>query len=238
MLKVVRMVKRRKDLTLPRFKAYWLEHHVPLEQRVVQTTPVRKIVASFSTGQLVGGTEPPFDGMASIYFDSLADLKATFAGPTPAMMRKDEENFIDLTGEVVRTITEEYNVAEHASAPAVLKTSGQLKIIRTVRRRPDLTLEQFKARWMSGHVPLEKKVIEMAPVRRIIASFALPETAGGLQPAFDGMAELYFESLDDIRALFASPVPAMMRKDEEDFIDLTGEVVRSVSEEYVVAERA
>lgn len=238
MLKVVRMVKRRKDLTLPLFKAYWLEHHVPLEKRVVETTPVRKIVASFSTGQLVGGSEPPFDGMASIYFDSLADLKATFAGPTPGMMGKDEENFVDLTGELVRTVTEEYNVAEHASAPRVLKTSGQLKIIRTVRRRPDLTLEQFKARWMTGHVPLEKKVIEMAPVRRIIASFALPETAGGLQPAFDGMAELYFESLDDIRALFASPVPAMMRKDEEDFIDLTGEVVRSVSEEYVVAERA
>jgi uncharacterized protein (TIGR02118 family) len=238
MLKVVRTVKRRKDFTLQQFKDYWLTRHAPLEQRVVATTPVRKIVASFSTGELVGGTEPPFDGMAASYFDTLTDLRATFAGPGLAAMRQDAENFVDGSGEAVLTIAEEHMVAEHASAPRVLKTAGQLKIVRMVRRRPDLTLAQFKARWISGHVPLEKKVVEMVPVRRIVASFALGETVGGAAPAFDGMAELYFETPDDVRALFASPVPAMMRKDEEDFIDLSGEVVRSVAEEYLVAGRA
>ncbi len=201
-------------------------------------TPVRKIVASFATGQLVGGAESPFDGMVELYFDGMADIKATFAGPVPVMMRKDEENFVDLTHEAVRTITEEYVVAEHASAPHVIKKAGQLKLVRTVRRRPDLTLGEFKAHWMKSHVPLEKRVIEMTRVRRIVASFALQETVGGREPSFDGMAELYFESTDDIRELFSGPVPAMMRKDEENFVDLTGEVVRSVTEEYVSAERA
>ncbi len=237
MLKVVRTVKRRKDLTPAQFKAYWLEHHVPLEKRAVETTPIRKIVASFSTGQLVGGTEPPFDGMVSGYFDTMADIKATFAGPTPAIMRKDEENFIDLTQEIVRTITEELIAAEHPSAVRVIKNSGQLKVVRTVRRRPDLTLEQFKAYWLENHVPLEKRVIEMSRVRRIVASFALPETAGGREPAFDGMAELYFETLDDIRELFSGPIPPMMLKDEENFVDHSAEIVRSITEEYVVAER-
>ncbi len=145
MLKVVRMVKRRNDFTAPQFKAHWLEHHVPLEKRMVETTATRKIVASFATGQVVGGTEPPFDGMVALYFQSLADIRATYAGPAPALMRKDEENFVDLRGDVVRTITEEHLMSEHASAPAVLKKSGQLKIVRTLRRRPDLTPERFKA---------------------------------------------------------------------------------------------
>ena len=76
----------------------------------------------------------------------------------------------------------------------------------------------------------------MSSIRRIVASFALPETAGGRAPAFDGMVELYFESIDDIRTTFAGPVPPMMLEDEKNFVDASAEVVRAVTEEYVVAE--
>jgi hypothetical protein len=61
MIKVVRFVKRRKDLTREEFKAYWLNKHSQLEKMVMEKTPMRKIVASFATGELIGGKEPPFD---------------------------------------------------------------------------------------------------------------------------------------------------------------------------------
>ena len=48
------------------------------------------------------------------------------------------------------------------------------------------------------------------------------------------VAELYFDSLEDMRAMFASDIPAMMRKDEENFVDMTVEPIRVVTEEYVI----
>ncbi len=112
MIKVVRFVKRRKDLTHEEFKAYWLNKHSQLEKMVMEKTPVRKIVASFATGGMIGGKESPFDGMVELYYDSLEDMRAAFAGDIPAIMRKDEENFVDMSEEPVRVVTEEYVMAE------------------------------------------------------------------------------------------------------------------------------
>ncbi len=56
-------------------------------------------------------------------------------------------------------------------------------------------------------------------------------------PEFDGLAELYFAKAEDIRAMFAGPVPAMMRKDEENFVQMNAPAVRLVAEEYVIGEK-
>ena len=72
-------------------------------------------------------------------------------------------------------------------------------------------------------------VIAESPVQKIVASFALPEP--GSNPAFDGMVELYFAADDDIRAMFAGPIPAMMRKDEENFVQMDAPAIRVVCEE-------
>ena len=115
MIKIVRFVKRRKDLTREQFKAYWLNEHSKLEKIVVEKTPVKRIVASFVTGEMIGGEEPPFDGMVELYYNSVEDMRAAFAGDIPAMMRKDEENFVDLSEKPVRVVTEEYVPAERKS---------------------------------------------------------------------------------------------------------------------------
>jgi uncharacterized protein (TIGR02118 family) len=112
MIKVVRFVKRRKDLTQEQFKQYWLKEHSKLETIVMAKTPVKKIVASFATGEMIGGAEPLFDGMVELYYDSIDDMKNAFGGDIPAMMRKDEENFVDLSEPAVRVVTEEYIMNE------------------------------------------------------------------------------------------------------------------------------
>ena len=48
----------------------------------------------------------------------------------------------------------------------------------------------------------------------------------------DGMVEIYFRSAEDIRSMFAGPIPAMMRKDEENFVQMDAPAVRLVSEEF------
>ena len=76
---------------------------------------MKKIVASFATGDMIGGEAPPFDGMVELYYDTIEDMRAAFAGDIPAMMRKDEENFVDLSEKPVRLVTEEYLPTERKS---------------------------------------------------------------------------------------------------------------------------
>ena len=108
MVKIVRFIKRRKDLTHEQFKAYWLNKHSQLEKMVMEKTPMRKIVATFPTGEMVGGKEPPWDGMVELYFDSLEEMRAMFATEIPKIMLKDEENFVDHSEPPLRIVTEEY----------------------------------------------------------------------------------------------------------------------------------
>ena len=106
MIKVVRFVKKRDDISREQFKEYWLTKHSQLEQTVLERSSMRKIVATFATGEMVSG-DLPFDGFAELYFDSLEDMRAMFASDIPAMMRKDEENFVQMDAPAIRFVAEE-----------------------------------------------------------------------------------------------------------------------------------
>ena len=108
MVKIIRYLKRRKDLTLDQFKAYWLEEHAKLEKSMIQTTPIWKIVTSFATGEMIGGTEPAFDAVSELYFENIEGMRALWSGENPPDMHRDEENFVDLSVEPVRIFAEEY----------------------------------------------------------------------------------------------------------------------------------
>jgi uncharacterized protein (TIGR02118 family) len=234
MIKIVRLVKRRAGLSFAQFKDYWLNEHAPHERRAMAATPLQKVVASIATGEVaLGGTEPPFDGMVALYFQSLEDARATFPGPAMAAMLEDARNFVAPDGAPQQIFADEYLMSEKPAA--AIARSGQLKIFRTVTRRRDLTHAQFKDYWLNNHSKLEDRVIRESAVQRIVATFALPQP--GQAPDFDGMVELYFNSVEDIRAMFAGPVPAMMRKDEENFVQMDAPALRLVAEEFLIGEK-
>jgi uncharacterized protein (TIGR02118 family) len=236
MIKIVRLVKRRPDFTFAQFKDYWLTRHVEHERRAIESTPLRKVVASIATGEVaLGAAVPPFDGMVALYFRNLEEARATFSGPATAAMREDARNFVARDAIPPQIFAEEYLMSEKPQAAATMKTSGQLKIIRTVFRRRDLSRAQFRDYWLNTHSKLEDKVIETTDMQRIVATFAVDEYRE--EPDFDGMVELYFNRVEDIRAMFAGTVPAMMRKDEENFVQMDAPAVRLVAEEYLIGEK-
>jgi uncharacterized protein (TIGR02118 family) len=171
------------------------------------SAPLRKVL-SLSTGEVaLGATTPPFDGMAALYYPTLEAARAA-AKRWPDAVVCDE------------------HLMSQKPEPRT-----KIKIIRTVYRRRDLTHAQFKDYWLKNHAKLEDRVIAESPVQKIVATFAVPEA--GREPAFDGMVELYFASLPDIRAMFAGPIPAMMRRDEENFVQMDAPAVRLVAEELI-----
>ena len=235
MYKIIRMVKRRNDLTLAQFKDYWLGQHALIARRALERGLIRKAVASVSTGEVaLGAKEPPFDGMATLYFSTLEDIRAAMSGQLWSELTADAGSFVDPGAAVLRVVCDEHLMSQKEGAEQAIRRSGQLKIIRTVYRRRDLSHAQFKDYWLRNHSALEDKVIATTGVQRIVATFAVPDA--GKDPDFDGMVELYFDSMDDIRTMFAGPVPQMMRADEENFVQMDAPAVRLIAEEYLIGE--
>lgn len=95
-LKLVRTYIRRKDLTLAKFKDYWLKNYIHLHKRLVTESPVVRSVVSFALPPETGGNEPHFDAMVELYLPSADDLAKLIGAPVLGQMRKDEENFVQL----------------------------------------------------------------------------------------------------------------------------------------------
>jgi uncharacterized protein (TIGR02118 family) len=169
------------------------------------SSPARTVI-SLSTGEVaLGGTEAPFDGMVALYYPTLEKARAAAGRWNDAV------------------VCDEHLMSQKPDPEM------RIKIIRTVARRRDLSHAQFKDYWLKNHSRLEDRVIAESPVQRIVATFAVPEP--GKDPAFDGMVELYFAGVADIRAMFAGPIPAMMRKDEENFVQMDAPAIRLVAQE-------
>ena len=203
MFKVIRMAKRPEGASAAQFREEWTR-----AQRAITPPPSRTVV-SLATGEVaLGGQVPIFDGMAALYYESLDKARAACAALKDA----------------AAVVCDEHLMSQKPS-PEI-----RIKIIRTVYRRRDLSHQQFKDYWLKNHSKLEDRVIAESPVQRIVATFAVTEP--GTDPAFDGMVELYFANVADIRAMFAGPIPAMMRKDEENFVQMDAPAVRLVAEEF------
>ena len=106
-----------------------------------------------------------------------------------------------------------------------------IKLTFALVRLPHLSREAFQTYWLETHGPLVRSVAETLKIRRYVQCHTLADPAhealrasrGGPE-AFDGVAELWWDRLED--ALPASPGPEqaaagrMLLEDERRFIDL------------------
>ncbi len=109
-----------------------------------------------------------------------------------------------------------------------------VKAVIFIKRRKDLTREQFKEYWLTQHSKLEKENAEKNWVRKIVASFAIEDDSLP-EPPFDGMVELYFDSMEDLKRDVQGEQRKIMYADEENFCDHSEEQVVVVTEEYLMA---
>jgi uncharacterized protein (TIGR02118 family) len=89
-----------------------------------------------------------------------------------------------------------------------------IKVIAVIHRRLDMKREEFVRYWREVHAPLAEG---MEGVRRYVISPTAEALAQGA-PAFDGVAELWFEDAAAARAAFGS---AAGRATTEDLVNFT-----------------
>lgn len=116
-----------------------------------------------------------------------------------------------------------------------------IRMIACLRRKPGMSPEAFRRHWLHVHGPLIRGLPELTRhIRRYAqmhpADLAMPADATGAEP-WDGVAQMDFDSLEDLQRCFAEPsYLAHVRPDEESFLDLARCSVLLV-DEHVMWER-
>ena len=106
-----------------------------------------------------------------------------------------------------------------------------IKLTFCLVRRPELTREAFQKYWFEQHGPLVASVKDVLRIRRYVQLHSLPEDAANADigkarnapPPYDGVAQLWWDSFEDMQAdrdpARAAEAGRMLLDDEKTFID-------------------
>src|SRR5687768_14788445 len=91
-----------------------------------------------------------------------------------------------------------------------------LKLVATVRRKSGMTVAAFQVHWRTRHAQV---VAKLPGLRRYVQSHTLPSGYRKGELVWDGIAELWFDDTDALRALRGSAAQNAVDADEERFLD-------------------
>ena len=106
-----------------------------------------------------------------------------------------------------------------------------IKLVFCLRRKPGMTLAEFQDYWLNQHGPLVRSHAETLRIKRYVQTHTLDDPATqqamararGAPENYDGVAELWWDSREDMAAGVATPegraVSLALLEDERRFID-------------------
>ncbi|SDK04018.1 conserved hypothetical protein [Halovenus aranensis] len=233
MYKHIALLVRQEGMSHEEFVDYWQNNH----------TPIAKDIEGVVRYQQVLPTEPEhaeFDGIAELYFETLDELHEALGSPgsrdydptkeVATEAREDVNNFLAIE-QRPRFIGEEKVWKEEADS-----TDGLYKHSAFLVRQEGMSHEEFRDYWESNHSPLAKDIEGVVRYHTVYPTD--PEHA-----EFDGVAELYFETLEDLHEALGSEgsrdydptkeVAAKAREDVNNFLAVE-ERPRLIGQEQVV----
>jgi uncharacterized protein (TIGR02118 family) len=111
-----------------------------------------------------------------------------------------------------------------------------IKVIVAIVRKPGMTPVEFHAHWRTQHARLVSgSSAARRYIRRYIQAHTVPSEYANGEPAFDGMAELWFDSIEDRNQFYSDPeYLATVKPDEALFADMTRTQFIVTDEELVI----
>jgi len=96
-----------------------------------------------------------------------------------------------------------------------------VRLICMLKRRPDMSVDEFHRYWRENHGPLVMSTKSGSYVRRYVQlHVSHPVVPGNDEPAFDGVTEQWFDSIEDYLASIAEPDYRRIAEDLPKFLDL------------------
>ena len=93
LIKGVYQLKRRDGMSLDEFRQYWLTIHGSLGSKL---PGLRRYVQSHLIDEAYAYARPHFDGVAQLWFDNVAAMRAAFASPQGKAVAEDGPKFTDM----------------------------------------------------------------------------------------------------------------------------------------------
>lgn len=106
-----------------------------------------------------------------------------------------------------------------------------VKVLTFLKRKPGMAVDEFQRYWLTRHPAV---VMRLPGVRRYVQSHTLDRTYARGEPAWDGIAEVWADDTEALRAMTRGPAHAALQADEEQFID-RATMGLIVTEEHVLA---
>ena len=91
-----------------------------------------------------------------------------------------------------------------------------VKVLTFINRKAGMPVEEFQTYWRTRHPDV---VTRLPGIRRYVQSHVLPESYAKGEPVHDGIAEVWADDTNALRAMTASPVHPALVADEAQFID-------------------
>ena len=121
-----------------------------------------------------------------------------------------------------------------------------IKLVFVMRRRDELSPEEFRRYWLEEHGPLARRLLESLGARRYVQTHTLDgdlnaalAASRGTAEAYDGLAEIWWDTLDALLAAVASEggqrANETLAEDEARFIDFERSSI-FVTEENTIIE--
>ena len=206
MIKVMSAFKRKEGMDVETFQAYWRDVHGPIAQslpglrRYVQN---HTILSGYKRG------EPAVDGVAELWFDDTAALRALAPSEQLRHTRNDHANFMDDTS--YREVVTEDVVIKDGSVP-----DDGVKNIELVVRKKDMAAEEFHRYWIEHHGPLGASIPQ---VQRYVQSHTRAAAyRNANEPVLDGFALTWFVDTQAMRDAATTTQYADTRADEDNFL--------------------
>jgi uncharacterized protein (TIGR02118 family) len=221
MVKALSFFKRRAGMPVEEFQAYWRARHPDV---VTKLPGVRRYVQSHTRPADYQRGEPVYDGIAEVWFQNTAAMHALRGTPELEGVQADEARFIDRS--TMGLIIADDHVIKDDPTPA-----GAAKGVGFARRKPGMSVEAFQSHWRQVHGPLGASV---PGLRRYVQSHTrLSAYDRGRDPAWDGVALIWFDDAAALRAATSSPEWAQVRADESNFV-ASGSGAFIVTTEHVI----
>ena len=200
MIKQASYFKRRPDLDLTAFHEYWKTRHADVVRKL---GGFKRYVQNHTVGD-----DGPFDGIAEVWFDDMAAMRATVGSGELANIRADEANFIDAAsmGTIITT--------EHVIIDGAPSANAQ-KLMALVNRQPQHEPESFQSLYKDELGPMVKRVPGVD--RYVQGHCRLGIYKTDRTPPYDAVASIWFS---DREAALASTEMARIAEFERTLFDV------------------
>jgi uncharacterized protein (TIGR02118 family) len=106
-----------------------------------------------------------------------------------------------------------------------------IKCFYGFKRKPNMTVEEFKHYWRVIHVPI---ALEIPGIKKYILCYPLPSEYLNKEPVYDGVAELWFNSEEDLKFAMQTEAWQISGKDGENFMEKSSFISLISTEDVII----